>query len=244
MSITHLILIACHAVYLGRTQTEARLDQSWCLQTFQVGEPAFYIEHIQAGISLAAQSLNSLLVFAGSQTRREAGPLSEAQSYWFLAEQSGWWGKPEIRDRTTTEEFSRDSFENLLFGICRFREYAGDYPQRISAVSWKFKQERFDLHRQAIRFPADRFEFIGVNNPPDLESALRGERQHSLIPFSQDPFGTGPVLTAKRHNRNPFHRQHGYTTSCPEVTSLLNYAGPDPFPDTLPWENTTGTPHR
>lgn len=240
MPITHLILIACHAVYLGRTQDETLLDQSWCLQTFQFGEPVFYIEHIEAGISLAAQNPDSLLIFAGGQTRREAGPLSEAQSYWLLAEQSGWWERTEVRDRATTEEFSRDSFENLLFGICRFREYTGKYPHRISVVSWKFKQERFDLHRQAIRFPADRFEFIGVNNPPDLESALIGEHQNSLIPFSQDPFGTGPVLAAKRHHRNPFHRQHGYTTSCPEVALLLNDAGPDPFPDKLPWEKHNG----
>lgn len=75
---------------------------------FQRGEPSFYIEHIRAGIDVAGRDPSSLLVFSGGQTRREAGPRSEAQSYWNLAEHFRWWSTSEVSGRTTTEEFARD----------------------------------------------------------------------------------------------------------------------------------------
>jgi hypothetical protein len=35
--------------------------------------------------------------------------------------------------------------------------------------------------------------------------------------------------------RNPFRRQHGYATSCPEVRQLLDWSGPTVYPGSLPW---------
>ena len=66
----------------------------------------------------------ALLVFSGGQTRREAGPRSEADGYLALARAFGWWGWVEVAERATDEAFARDSFENLLFGLCRFKERA------------------------------------------------------------------------------------------------------------------------
>lgn len=37
-----------------------------------------------------------------------------------------------VRSRALTEEHARDSFENLLFSVCRFRELTGRYPQNIT----------------------------------------------------------------------------------------------------------------
>lgn len=37
-----------------------------------------------------------------------------------------------MRSRALTEEHARDSFENLLFSVCRFRELTGSYPQNIT----------------------------------------------------------------------------------------------------------------
>lgn len=48
-----------------------------------------------------------------------AGPKSEGESYFFVADHYDWWGKPDLRARALTEEYARDSFENLLFSICR-----------------------------------------------------------------------------------------------------------------------------
>src|SRR3712207_6938034 len=53
----------------------------------------------------------------------------------FRSEYFRWWSSPEVSDRTTTEEFARDSFENVLFAICRFKEWTSRYPQKIDVVS-------------------------------------------------------------------------------------------------------------
>ena len=36
-----------------------------------------------------------------------------------VAEAAKWFGHPEVRNRTFTEEHARDSFENMLFSLCR-----------------------------------------------------------------------------------------------------------------------------
>lgn len=41
-------------------------------------------------------------------------------------------GKEDLRQRALTEEHARDSFENLLFSVCRFRELTGMYPHNIT----------------------------------------------------------------------------------------------------------------
>lgn len=231
----HLILVACHAVYIADNFNHPLGDSSWSLQSFQTGEPPFYVEHIQRGVELAQSDPNSLLIFAGGQTRLEAGPRSEGQSYWLLANHFGWWSDSEVKSRATTEEFSCDSFENVLFGLCRFREFMGTYPEKMTVVSWAFKERRFNLHRQAVRFPAQQFVFIGANQPPELEKALSGEAKNGIGPFLKDPYGTSGVLAAKRKERNPFNRQHGYFSSCPEIAGLLSHCGPELYQGEVPW---------
>jgi len=230
----HLIVVAGHAVYAGGGEPHPDDDAHWRLQPFQRGEPRFYLEHVRAGVELAAHTPGSLLVFSGGQSRREAGPRSEAEGYRRLADRFGWWSQREVALRTATEEFARDSFENLLFGICRFREHAGRYPETVSVVSWGFKAARFDQHRETLRWPATRFTFAGVNQPIDLAAAQAGELD-AIEAFRRDPYGTGGDLAAKRAQRNPFDRQPPYEETCPELAGLLRHRGPDPFEGRLPW---------
>ena len=233
-----LILVAGHAVYISAELSVADRDENWVLKDFQKGEPPRYIEHIRFGVELAESQPKSLLVFSGGQTRLEACPRSEARSYYLLADQFGWWQKTDVQERATTEEFARDSFENLLFSIARFRECTAHYPNSIEIISWAFKRDRFDLHRQTLRWPGDvqHYKYHGVNNPDDLDGSLKGEAK-TLAAFDRDPFGTAPYLQAKRTRRNPFHRQHPYAESCPEIANLLN-SNPmnrETAEDPLPW---------
>ena len=151
--------------------------------------------------------------------------------------------------RATTEEFARDSYENLLFSICRFREVTGHYPSKVTVVGFSFKKARFsDLHRAAIKFPLEHFFYVGVDpeNPKDpngggsgsgsREAAMKGEQARSVIPYSKDPYGCGEELQKKREERNPFHRSHGYYFGCPELRELLDYCGPAIFEKPLPWD--------
>ena len=45
-----------------------------------------------------------------------------------------------VAQRTVTEEFALDSYQNVLFSICRFREIVGHYPDKITVVSFTFKK--------------------------------------------------------------------------------------------------------
>src|ERR1039457_4023396 len=131
-----------------------------------------------------------------------------------IAQHHGWFGTPAVARRAILEDFARDSFENLLFGLCRFKEYAGSYPEHVTLVSWAFKERRFGLHREAIAFPAKRFSYAGPNNPRDLEQALASER-NAIDACTRDPYSSGERFRAKRGERNPFRRQNGYAISCP-----------------------------
>jgi hypothetical protein len=236
--ITRLVVVPSHAVYYGSKTEEPLRDENWYLQSFQSGEPPYYIEHIKYAVELADSAVNSLLVFSGGQTRLEAGPKSEAQSYWTLAAQHDWWGRSSMRDRSTTEEFARDSFENLLFGICRFKEFLGHYPASIDVVGWTFKAERFELHCAAINWPRERgvYRYHPVNNPINLDGAVKGERR-AIAEFRDDPFGTETELSQKRANRNPFRRQAPYLVSCHEISNLLSHRSRNGkvFNGVLPW---------
>jgi hypothetical protein len=229
-----LILVAGHAVPVDLNRLDS--DEGWYLKHFQAGEGRFYVEHVEAGVRLAAANPASLLLFSGGQTDQAAGPRSEAQGYWLIAEHRGWFGAPSVRERATTEEFSLDSFENVLCGICRFHEFTGAYPRSITAVGWAFKGPRFDLHRAALRWPAARWRYVGPNDPPDLARAEHFEaiRRSGYL---SDPYGAGPEPASKRSARNPFRRQHGYAASCPDLAGLLAWQGPDAFPGFLPWDN-------
>jgi hypothetical protein len=241
-----LALVPCHAVYCGHAEAPPTCDAAWRLQTFQAGEPPFYIEHIRRGVALAAADPSVRLLFSGGATRREAGPQTEADGYLAVARLFRWWGEGGVSAQTGTETFARDSFENLLFGLCRFRALYGVYPDDVIVAGWEFKRARFELHRRAIGFPAERFAYVGVNNPPNLAAALDGERRNASLPFQADPYGMIGVLAEKRAARNPFHRTPPYAAERPELAALLAHVGPEPFQGALPWrtESQTAKPRR
>ncbi|KAK6348563.1 hypothetical protein TWF718_006351 [Orbilia javanica] len=247
--ITHLIVVAGHAIWMGGN-TLGEDESEWTLLPYQHGLAKTFKEHIMTGAKMAQESENSLLVFTGGETRNFAGPSSEAQSYWSLAYLSKYIEPgSSLFNRSTTEEFARDSYENLLFSICRFHEYTSNYPTKLTVVGFEFKRERFKTeHRAAIRFPQDQFRYIGIDNtgdPQQLEGFIRGEKEGLLKQFKDDPHGcTDTELKEKRKGRNPFRTQHGYEVSCPELKGLMRWCLDEDaikdgktqqYPGDLPW---------
>eukprot|EP00756_Hemistasia_phaeocysticola_P045392 Hpha_TRINITY_DN19149_c0_g1::TRINITY_DN19149_c0_g1_i1::g.94882::m.94882 len=229
----HLIMVAGHAVLTTLDLHEVRSESSWYLQPAQRGQLGVYLRHIEEGVRLAGEDSRAILMFSGGQTRPEAGPRSEALSYWLAAEAQDWFSTPAVRGRTLLEEGARDSFENLLFSLCRFREVVGAYPSKVTVVSYGYKRHRFaDLHRSAVRFPEPRFRFVGVD-PPSVPFTDTANVKH----FSADPYGCQTNRDLRRQ-RNPYRRAvpYGEEDSCPEMHELLHFCGPGLFPERkLPW---------
>lgn len=123
-SMDHLVVVAGHSVMrLNRLQSATYDESSWYLLPYQLGQgfPGVITSHVKKGIEIAREDPGSLLIFSGGQTRVDVGPTSEASSYYYLAEQNGWLNDAggTMRRRVFLEEYARDSYENLLFAICR-----------------------------------------------------------------------------------------------------------------------------
>lgn len=244
---THLVVVAGHSVlnFAADLTAAATNDASWHLLEYQrnSGLPEAITSHIQTGVKLAESDPRALLVFSGGETRRDVGPVSEGASYYATADALSMWGNNNyVRSRTITEEYATDSFQNLLFSICRFREVTNSYPARITVVSFSFKKHRFqDLHAKSILWPVNAFSFVGIDPPPstgfNLEKSSRGEQENAVKLFETDPFGCfSEPLIEKRRARNPFFRSHNYEQTCPEISRLLSYCGEGEFTGgTLPW---------
>lgn len=234
-----LILVPAHAIYIGSSFDLPGRSEYWLLKGFQRQEVPLYIDHVRFAVRLTSRQPKSLLVFSGGQTSSVAGPQAEAQGYWSVASHFSWWHEVEVADRATTEEFARDSFENVLFSIARFKEITGKYPSSIDVVGWEFKRMRFDLHRKAIKWSQQYFMYHGVNDPLNLRASLRGELA-VRGEFQRDPYGTDQKLASKRRRRNPFRRSHPYSISCPEIAPLLYHRSADDplFKGSLPWNRS------
>jgi len=212
--VRNLIVVAGHAIVRDLAQVER--DEGWFLLDFQRGEPRKFIGHIRRAVEEAHRDSEAMLMFSGGPTRVEAGPRTEALSYWMVADHYDWFGMDGVASRAYLEDFARDSFENLLFGICRFHEVIGREPEHVTVVSWEFKRERFErLHRGAIGWPPERFSYVGANDPDAIEQALRAE-QSARAKYEADPYSLGEEFRMKKDQRNPFRRQNGYALSCPQ----------------------------
>ena len=241
-----LIIVAGHAPFhesVASVPDDPARDEAWVLQEFQRGEPPLYLEHIRHGAARLRENVDALLIFSGGFTRREAGARwSEAATYHAIARHFGWWAgaeEPGLAARVTEEDWSRDSFENLLFSLARFQQVTGAWPRHVTMISWAFKQARFDLHRTALRFPAARYRFDGFNAPHDLPAALAGEEK-AVAEFTRNHYGSDGALARKRVERNPLERTHPFASGhdLDEFFAFIN----DPanaaraFPGALPWE--------
>lgn len=91
----NLVMVAGHSVYTSNSCGKVDKEDSWFLESYQkhAGQAASFVTHIKEGVEIAAKDDAALLLFSGGETRKDAGPRSEAQSYWAVAESKGWFGE-------------------------------------------------------------------------------------------------------------------------------------------------------
>ena len=187
-------MVCGHAVYAAGDYSPevSRLESSWFLEDYQQvkGRAETFVEHAKVGVMEAANNPKALLVFSGGKTRKSAGSLGEGTSYWEVARANRWFGKADsVAPRAFTEDFARDSLENVMFSITRFHELTGKVPRKLTVVGYEFKRDRFvDLHRAALRFPRDRFVYIGTGAAGTEERSAASEIE-VRAQFKADPYG-------------------------------------------------------
>lgn len=120
----HLVIVAGHSVTVsGHLHDADRDEEDWYLLSYQKhqGLPQAIVAHISAGIEAISSDPYGLLIFSGGETRASTGPDTEGASYFRVADAQNLWQfgvnstAKDIfpRSRTASEDFARDSFENL-----------------------------------------------------------------------------------------------------------------------------------
>lgn len=209
---THLVIVPGHAIQRCSSWRELQTPACWTLLPYQVNQTQDFISHLRVGIEVAAKDPNALLVLSGGQTREAAGPYSESSSLLRMAELADWFSLGgSVSGRCVTEDFARDSLQNVLFSMCRFWQVTGRWPAKTTVVGFPFKRERFvDVHWPACHIEdAEKsigFEYASVGDPTAIDDALPL--------FKDDPAGCKSPLLDKRRLRNPYSQQHSYQR-CP-----------------------------
>lgn len=236
-----LVILPCHSIWKGGEGYGDSADE-WHLVDFQLEgkDHLCFKDHIIQSIQYLRDHPESYLIISGGQTKHEAGPISESLSYYQLARKLISTGNsgpgalsdpsscPSLLDRITTEEFARDSFENVVFLICRYYERFQRYPESITVIGFEFKRARFLSHHlnQAMKFPLQKLSYIGNSPNPGpnanyFKDLHESEYKFALRHFQDDWYGKGPQLLKKKLARNPFNRFHGYKDSNPKLSQFL-----------------------
>lgn len=239
-----LVIIPGHAVLgtEGGVVPDSPFDAKfWKLMDFQEGELPYYREHMLAGIVELVHNPKSLLVFSGGRTCPNS-TWSEAASYAAASRKCGWWISEstaisnKVEKRIALEEFATDSLENFLFSICRYYLQTGEWPTEIKIFGWGFKAERFDMHREALHIKKEAFQYIGINDPENLEEVLVGEEVTRKL-WRRDVYGVGPELEEKSRIRNPFGDKPAYD-QIPSMAEFFAHLSDNGgyYLGKLPWE--------
>lgn len=116
-----------------------------------------------------------------------------------------------------TEEYSLDSFDNLLYSIFRFKEITNVYPQSITIVGFGFKESRFlNYHAKALDIPKNMINYISYDPEPlnysteqldhYFTTLTKAENKNALNLFDRDWYAKRETLLKKKESRNPYKR--------------------------------------
>lgn len=226
-----LIIIPCHSIWLNGP-TGGLDQQEWLLALFQMEgqDHLCFREHIKLGFEELRKDDQSLLVISGGCTKEQAGRVSEASSYELLAKSIVEDSRSDLWNRVILEEFARDSFENVLFLICKFYETKKIYPEQVTIVGFEFKRDRFvNCHLSgALGYPEKSVTYIGNSPAPPssantyFEELLKSEYNHAVKHFQHDLYGTREPLLGKKKSRNPFGLYHSYGETNPDLREFLD----------------------
>lgn len=161
-----LLILACHGVF------DVLRD---LLYAEHPGDRPIYEAHLAYALQhlMWREIVDPLLVISGGFTKPEIH-CSESRSYLQLAKARCM----AVPANVALEEYALVSPENVLFSLYVYHKVRGVWPERVEAISWEFKRERFELTLEAINqwqplkqsWPG--LEFFPVGDLPEEEKAI------------------------------------------------------------------------
>jgi len=197
LSATSLLVLCGHCVYdKGLMYTEYQTDRS-------VNDRSVYVEQLSKSIKALQDGLFDMLILSGGYTKKQIEK-SEAQGMLEWAQDLDM-----ITDtkRIILEEFARDSFENILFSMCKFYESYNRFPGSITFCSWTPKERRFRVTADSLKIST--YSFWGIGENKELECA----EEKLLEIIITDPFYRRHELAAKRQFRDPWNKGIPYSNN-------------------------------
>lgn len=209
------LILACHGVYeKGQWHAEDRYRTSEAKEVFQ--------EHLKISFEALRSGDCDVLIISGGYTK-EKTEKSEARGMldwaWDMSEK-GQLGSVTINDIRTwiaskkivLEEFARDSFENILFSVCRFFQLNGKIPASICVCSMRSKEDRFRTICNELGFSDFSYKGKGEEN--------KGDRRLSEI--KGNPFHRGTQFYKTRRSRDPWEKGNPYISINDEFKKMLD----------------------
>lgn len=151
--------------------------------------------------------------------------LAKARNYFMSPTGADRKAREEIERSILVEEYSTDSFQNVLFSLMIYYKHMVSLISRYQAspqeryqilesvkkegplktmhiVSHRFKSRRFmELHVPTLKLSRTMVRFTGIN-PPMTDAQRRqtfdGERERGYKPWQHDSWGRGSFLDGKR----------------------------------------------
>ncbi|ETI29365.1 hypothetical protein G647_01818 [Cladophialophora carrionii CBS 160.54] len=163
---THLIIVCCHAIYVGGEGGCAD-EANWLIEPFQTGETETYIRHIEAGVKeLARNQDTAILVFSGGATKRDRTVRSEGEGYLAVALEKNLFNldtdidtdtspsPSTLRSRIFVDRYATDSYQNVLLPLIQFPLFAQELQSRLRGEAVSGSYDNHDSHSQARTMPA------------------------------------------------------------------------------------------
>jgi len=214
------LILCCHCVYdKGNVYSEFPEDS------------AVYELQLKRSIEALNMGYYQTLAISGGYTKKQLEK-NEAQGMldWSLD-----LGLNIDRARVILEQYARDSFENVLFSMCRFYEEFSKFPESVTVCSWRSKKMRFAIIANVLSIPC--YSFFGVGNKKELKQ--QEAKLCEVIRY--DPFHRGLYFAQKRLLRDPWNKGNPYAkidkfSKMFEILNLMEKKElTDPALVNLPW---------
>ncbi|KAJ5396944.1 hypothetical protein N7509_005057 [Penicillium cosmopolitanum] len=213
MDLDHLIIVCCHAIYIGGPLSGHSEDE-WIIEPFQKGETPTFVSHAKAGLNALMEDDRGLLAQRKDQERDSVKGSLISYGYpvekfyssdiLLMSPKSQWNPMQQTLIRIFYSLSSISVFMWVL-GLGGSLLLPMTLKEQDLWISTSQPLAYFpSLSMARINWGGNNVGLIGINPPEEitpLESLLRGEMSKGIGLWKGDLYGVGEKLAGKRSNR-------------------------------------------